>query len=164
MMARSKTQGTISVAEYRRLAGVGPVVHVTPYARRPLTEQPRRSDHALGRLEAGRMNRTESAYAEHLELLRRDDNCAVISFRFEAIKLRLAKRTFYEPDFMVVMADGSIEIHEVKGGPIEDDAAVKLKVAAALFPCFKFIIVRRYRSGDKQIGSTWVFKDVNDGL
>ena len=70
--------------------------------------------------------------------------------------MRLAKRTFYEPDFMVwlwptVVVDtsedpdpypGRIEIHEVKGF-WRDDARVKIKVAAEMFPMFKFIAVTR---------------------
>jgi hypothetical protein len=49
------------------------------------------------------------------------------------MKFRLADNTFYTPDFMVVMADGLLEAHEVKGF-WEDDARVKIKVAASLFP------------------------------
>jgi hypothetical protein len=39
-----------------------------------------------------------------------------------------------------MLADGSIELHEVKGF-FEDDAKVKVKVAASMFP-FVFRLVR----------------------
>jgi hypothetical protein len=89
---------------------------------------------ALGRMPVGGMNKTEQAYADRLEAMRR--NGFVLWFEFEAIKLRLADNTFYTPDFTVMAHDGVIEFHEVKGF-WEDDARVKIKVAAKLFP-FRF--------------------------
>lgn len=94
--------------------------------------------HALGRLPAGTMNKTEQAYADRLELLRRAGEVAW--FRFEGVKLRLADKTFYEPDFAVMLADGTLEMHEVKGF-WADDARVKIKVAADQYP-FQFIAVK----------------------
>lgn len=47
--------------------------------------------------------------------------------------MRLADNTFYTPDFMVLLQDGSIEYHEVKGSwkaPNQEDSKVKIKVAA----------------------------------
>lgn len=90
--------------------------------------------HALGRLPVGAMNKTEARYAEHLTTLQRAGE--ILWFMFEGIKFRLADNTFYTPDFEVMAADGVMEIHEVKGF-WEDDARVKIKVAAALFP-FRF--------------------------
>lgn len=86
----------------------------------------------------GTMNRTEAAYAQRLALLQRAGE--IQSFRFEPIKFRLAGRTFYTPDFMVVMGD-EIQFHEIKGGYVEDDAAVKIKVAAQMYPEFQFQMV-----------------------
>jgi hypothetical protein len=83
------------------------------------------------------MNKLEANYAAHLEgqkLLG-----GVVTFWFDCIKLRLADNTFYTPDFFVLMLDGSLEVHEVKGH-WEDDARVKIKVAASLFP-FQFYAV-----------------------
>jgi hypothetical protein len=55
--------------------------------------------------------------------------------------LRLADKTFYSPDFAVLTkADGTLEMHEVKGF-WQDDARVKIKVAASIYP-FKFIAVK----------------------
>lgn len=97
---------------------------------------------------SGEMNKLEAEYATRLEALKGVGEIA--DYRFECVKLRLADRTFYTPDFMVLRADGEFEMHEVKGF-WEDDARVKIKTAAELFP-FKFIAAR------KQKGA-WVFEE-----
>lgn len=94
--------------------------------------------YALGRLRPGEMNKTEARYAEHLR--ERMTAGEVVWFKFEAVKLRLADKTFYSPDFLVLPADGFLEVHEVKGW-MEEDANVKIKVAASLYP-FRFKLVR----------------------
>lgn len=103
---------------------------------------------ALGRLPAGAMNKTEAAYDKHLaELQHRGE----IKWRkFEGLKFRLADNTFYTPDFAVMAADDTIECHEVKGF-WQDDARVKIKVAASLFPV-KFVAVR---AKAKKHGGGW---------
>ena len=103
---------------------------------------------ALGRLKAGAMNRTEQQYADHLELRKRAGEVAW--FRFEGVKLRLADNTFYSPDFAVMLASGSMEMHEVKGH-WQDDARVKIKVAAEMYP-FRFIAVQARAKKD---GGGW---------
>ena len=95
------------------------------------------ANRALGRLPIGAMNKTEAAYERHLEMLRAAGQVAW--FKFEGVKLRLADNTFYTPDFVVMAADGQMQMHEVKGF-WQDDARVKIKVAAALYP-FEFIAV-----------------------
>lgn len=91
------------------------------------------------------MNSLEAAFAEQLELRRRAGQIAW--FRFEGITLFLAKRTRYTPDFAVMHGDGEIAMYEVKGGLVYDDAKVKLKVAAELFP-FRFYLATRKRKAD----------------
>ncbi len=110
----------------------------------------------------GHQNNTERAYANHLELRLRAGE--ILQFLFEPIKVRLADKTFYEPDFLVVKNDLTIEIHEVKGTMrvkemkhghltsrakplVEDDAAVKIKVAAETIP-FVFKMVWRDATGN----------------
>lgn len=88
---------------------------------------------------SGEMNKTEALYAAHLERLKQLS--IIADFRFECVKLRLADKTFYTPDFMVIKPDGTLEMHEVKGY-WEDDARVKIKVAAGEFP-FVFVAVKR---------------------
>lgn len=104
---------------------------------------PRPSSFALGRLPAGTMNKTEEAYAAHLELLRRAGE--ILWFGFEAIKLRLADSTFYTADFAVMASDGVLEMHEVKGF-WQDDARVKIKVAADRYP-FRFKAFKKSKGG-----------------
>ena len=61
-------------------------------------------------------------------------------FKFEGFKLRLADNTFYTPDFAVMLVNGALEMHEVKGF-WQDDARVKIKSAADLYP-MPFVAVR----------------------
>lgn len=93
---------------------------------------------------SGRMNKTEAAYAERLRLRVLADEVA--SFQFEAVKLRIAERCFYTPDFLVVTPDDHYEFHEVKGRKgdgfyAREDAIIKVKAAAALFSTWRFFIV-----------------------
>lgn len=99
---------------------------------------------ALGRLPPGTMNKTEARYMLYLE----DEVRAgrVIWFAFEPLKLKLAKATFYTPDFLVMMADRSLEFHEVKGFWM-DDARVKIKVAADKFGLFTFRAIKAGKGG-----------------
>lgn len=103
---------------------------------------------ALGRLKAGQMNKTEQAYADRLEHLRSIGSVAW--YKFEGVKLRLADNTFYTPDFAVMLADGQMEMHEVKGH-WTDDARVKIKVAADMYP-FQFVALR---AKPKRDGGGW---------
>lgn len=96
-----------------------------------------RNFQALGRLKAGRLNKTEAEYAGMLELRKQAGEIAW--YAFEPFKIRLADRTFYDVDFGVMLADGRLEVHEVKGGFITDDGRVKLKVAAEHFPAQFFM-------------------------
>lgn len=92
------------------------------------------------RREPGHMNGLEKRYAEYLEGLKRAN--LILGYWFEGISLKLAPKTFYHPDFLVMTEQGYLEVHEVKGTSkgkpfVEDDAAVKIKVAAVKFP-FRF--------------------------
>lgn len=108
-----------------------------------MTARPRFDYRALGRLPTGTLNKTETAYAQHLELRKRDGD--VLWVKFEGIKLRLADNTFLTPDFAVMRGNGQIELHDVKGF-MTDDANVKMKVAADIYP-FQFFIVRKAKVG-----------------
>lgn len=72
----------------------------------------------------------------------------IACYWFHFLKLRLAARCFYDTDFLVQNLDGALEIHETKGF-MEDDAAVKLKVAAWLSP-FPIIVVEKAGKGFKK--------------
>lgn len=93
---------------------------------------------ALGRLKTGTLNKTERAYEA---LLKSWQHAGLVAwFKFEGVKLRLADNTFYTPDFAVMMADGRMEMHEVKGF-WQDDARAKIKIAADMYP-FRFVAVK----------------------
>lgn len=83
------------------------------------------------------MNKLETKYAAHLEL--RKTTGEIKDYRFEPMKLRLAPRTYFDVDFIVLDYDifWRAELHEVKGH-WEDDARVKMKVAATMFPWWTF--------------------------
>jgi len=104
------------------------------------------------------MNRLEEAYTEHLETRRHARE--IQWFAFEAIKLRLADATFLEPDFLVQLTRGDLEIHETKGF-WEEDARIKFKVAAAIFP-FRFIGVTR--ETDTRGVKVWTFEEFPAGV
>ena len=107
---------------------------------------------ALGRLKSGQMNKTEAAYAMHLEA--RKNASELIWYVFEGITFKLADGCRYTPDFAVLRNDGVIELHEVKGY-WTDDARAKIKVAADKFP-FRFIAV--YKQAKKD-GGGWRFEE-----
>ncbi len=107
---------------------------------------------ARGRLSITRMNRLEVQYDAYLWLLRHSGE--ILWHKFEAIKLRLAENTFYTPDFAVMQRDGLFEFHECKGF-WRDDARVKIKVAASLYP-FRFIAVK---ARAKKHGGGWEHED-----
>lgn len=85
------------------------------------------------------MNKLEADYARHLN--ERIYAGEVVSWSYETIKLQLAKRTWYTPDFKVVTSS-AIELHEVKGH-WEDDARVKWKAAAEKHSEFRFVAIQR---------------------
>lgn len=101
---------------------------------------------------AGMMNKTEERYAQHLELRRRAGE--IDRWGFELYKLRLAKNLHYTPDFMVIEADGTISLHEVKGR-WEEDARAKIKMAAEMFPWHRFVAVQ-------WVKGEWVFEEFSE--
>lgn len=102
-------------------------------------ETPQARTQALGRMKAGKMNKTEAAYEQVLKA--RKFAGEIEWYAFEPINIRLADKCFYSPDFMVMLAGGAIEIHEVKGTFIQDDALVKIKAASEALP-FQFCIMK----------------------
>lgn len=109
---------------------------------------------ATGTVREPDMNKTEAEYAGMLEARRLRGEVAW--WRYEAITLKLADNTRYTPDFLVLLPDGALEIHETKGGYIREDGWLKLKVAAALFP-FRFFLCQK---ASKKDGGGWSIKGV----
>lgn len=110
-----------------------PVVRVTPKVVEPVAapQTSLQRMQALGRLKQGEMNKTEAAYAGVLEKRKRAGE--IQWYAFEIVTIKLADDTRYTPDFCVLLANGELEFHEVKGY-WQDDSKVKIKVAAAMFP------------------------------
>lgn len=95
------------------------------------------------------MNSLEARYAD--EVLEAE-TASGTAFRwfYESFRLRLAPKTFYTPDFMVLMSDGTISFREVKGF-LREDAAVKFKWARELYPFFEFRMVARHAGSWKEL-------------
>jgi len=109
---------------------------------------------ALGRLKSGEMNKTEAAYEKELNIQLKAGE--ILWYKFEAIKLRLADKTFYNVDFFVMNKNCELEAREIKGFMMED-ANVKIKVAASMYP-FRFYIIRVKAKKD---GGGWDIKEVS---
>ena len=97
-------------------------------------------------------NRLEADYAALLELRKRASE--LHDWRYQPLRLILAERCTYEPDFLVIANDMTLELHETKGF-FRDDARVKVKVVARLFPWFKLVIVTR-----KSVKAGWQYEEI----
>jgi hypothetical protein len=89
-------------------------------------------------------SKTELLYATHLELQRRTGE--VLDWKYEAIRLVLAPKTVFVPDFLVIMRDKSVHLHEVKGRKNDTYwclpvGKLKLKLAADRFPWWPLRVV-----------------------
>lgn len=84
-------------------------------------------------------NKLEAKFGRFLDDLKARGD--IKDHRFGSVKFRLAKRTWYEPDYCVIRSDNSIVIYECKGH-WEDDARVKIKVAAEMYPHLRWVAVR----------------------
>lgn len=86
---------------------------------------------ALGRMKAGKMNKTELQYAARLEALKQAGE--IVAYWFEAVNLRIGENCFYKPDFLVMTKESVLELHEIKGWMAED-ALVKMRAIADKYP------------------------------
>jgi len=86
------------------------------------------------------MNKLEKAWYDHLI---RTTDYLIFS---QALKLRMADKTWYTPDFFCLCPDGIVRIFETKGF-FRDDAAVKLKTTAEMYSCFRFYLVKKAKGG-----------------
>ena len=66
------------------------------------------------RLKPGEMNATEAEYAREV-LQPQKDAGNILDFWFEGVTFRMAQDVRYTPDFLVLSADQTFEVHEVKG-------------------------------------------------
>lgn len=84
------------------------------------------------------MNKLERRYAEHLERMRMAGK--ILHWKAHPGSLKLGPNLHYRPDFFVVALDGTLEVHETKGY-MRDDAQVKIRAAAEIFPWLTFRLV-----------------------
>jgi hypothetical protein len=104
---------------------------------------------AQRRKKPGEMNKLERRWSEQLDVAKATGT--VLAWWYERVTFKLAHDTRYTPDFMVLAHDGVIELHETKGF-MRDDAHVKLKLCAELFP-FRVKLV-------EWKGKQWIVKDL----
>ena len=109
------------------------------------------------RHQPGKMNKMEAKYNRRLEAMKASGGIAWHMFEPFKLQLHDAKGTTYTPDFAVMLPCGSMEIHEVKGY-WEDDARVKIKVAASCFFMFDFIAITQDK---KKGGGGWKLEKIN---
>lgn len=105
---------------------------------------------AVARVRPGRYaSQLEADFAMVLQAdLERGD---IIDWSYEPEKFRLAKKTWYCPDFRTIGTNGAITFYEVKGSwraPHQDDSRVKLKTCAELHWMYRFVAVTRRRKAD----------------
>lgn len=93
-------------------------------------------------------NATEREWGDRLKA---DGHAA----HFEAVTLLLAPGAKYTPDWFYVTANGPC-FDEVKGGFVREASMVRLKVAAALFPEFRFRLCQKVRG-------EWTVREVPSG-
>jgi hypothetical protein len=100
------------------------------------------------------MNQTEERFSQLLEEDRWIE--PILSWQFEVRKLQLAPDMTFLPDFEVITEDSVTHYIDVKGKHVWDDAIVKGKAAAVLYPVDHFYIAQ-LKAGEwhvRQLGVT----------
>lgn len=95
-------------------------------------------------------SKLEKERAECLEMLKRGEE--ILDWRHHPFSIRLAKNTYYTPDFLVVHRGGEtghhlLTLEEVKGSwkakSSGRDQRTKIKIASEMFPWFSFVGVTK---------------------
>lgn len=139
-------------------AQISAQLHATP---RPRTVQIAVADAPKKRLRqnSGGLNKTEAAFQKYM-----DDHCKVCRtgdvqielLKPQSVTLLIANGCRYTPDFITTeIEEGAAKLcaYEVKGF-MRDDAAVKIKVAASVYPWITFYLVSKAKGG------TWDVQEV----
>lgn len=92
------------------------------------------------------LNKTEQAFKDYL------DSKRCYSVLVQAITLKIGNGVRFTVDFITIDPDGRMQGWETKGH-LRDDANVKIKVAASLYPWIKFHLVTR-KKGE------WIIQEV----
>ncbi len=129
----------------RHLAAELPVLPSALGGRAALEALPALEAHASG---SARMNKLEARYwTEIVQPLVRSGEVADAGFG--RLSLRISQRGWYRPDFDLWLPDGSLILDETKGY-MQEDALVKLKAIAALYPRVRVRVARH----DRRVGWT----------
>jgi hypothetical protein len=110
------------------------MAHFSPHARGNVPRTVRRRE--------GVMNGMELEFYNMLELRRLAGEFSHVYF--EQVTLKLAPDLRYTPDFAVYDDQGLLSFYETKGH-FRDDARVKIKMAAEIFPMHSFYLARKIR-------------------
>jgi hypothetical protein len=137
------------VREGRRGGGAAKSENAPQPKPEPAKAAARASVIAVGRTARGVMNKTEARYASEILDVRKALG-EVAEYWYESVKLRLADGSWFTVDFFVMLADGRLEAHEVKGH-WRTAERVRIKVAAERYP---FIFTSAQRRKKKE-GGGW---------
>jgi len=91
---------------------------------------------AKGSTPRGEMNNTERRWARLL-----DASDEVLWWAYETVRVRYGDGGWHSPDFVLCRLDGSLEIHETKGGHMTDAGRTRFKAAARAFPVARWVMV-----------------------
>ena len=91
---------------------------------------------ARGSTPRGEMNNTEQRWARRL-----DASEEVLWWAYETLRVRYGEKGWHSPDFVVLRLDGSLEVHETKGGHMTDAGRTRFKAAARAFPVCRWLMV-----------------------
>jgi hypothetical protein len=91
---------------------------------------------AKGSTPRGEMNNTERRWARRL-----DASEEVLWWAYETIRVRYGDGGWHSPDFVLCRLDGSLEVHETKGGHMTDAGRTRFKAAAGAFPVARWLMM-----------------------
>jgi len=91
---------------------------------------------AKGSTPRGEMNQTEKRWARLL-----DASDQVLWWAYETLRVRYGQKGWHSPDFVLCRLDGSLEVHETKGGHMTDAGRTRFKAAAKAFPVCRWLMV-----------------------
>jgi len=124
-------------SELRRMGFDAEQIATATVDGKPLSSLPKKTS-----LQKEKLNKTELLY--DVELAQLHSEGVVARWWAQSVRLRLADKTTYTPDFLVQFADGRLVFVEIKGF-LRDDASVKFKVAREMYPWAEFVMLRRVK-------------------
>ena len=98
------------------------------------------------------LNKTEGRYFDKLLLAKSEGR--IHDFKFHELTFKLGPDCRYTPEAWVLLPSGEMQLHEVKGMFVRDDAMVKLRAASKQFPMFRWFFCQEQK--DKM----WKIKEV----